>query len=104
MAGLFAAGTDDTCRLLDAGVGIGALSDAFLWRRLAGGLGCQRVEVDAFEIDEALHAILSGDTCMGARRQCPSTWLHRGVLSTGLGGRCAHASPVDRAPLGSPID
>ena len=38
MAGLFAAMTEDTCRLLDAGAGIGALSDAFLRRWLAGWL------------------------------------------------------------------
>jgi len=36
--------------------------------------------------------------------RCPSTWLHRGVLSTGLGGRCARASPVGRALLCSRID
>lgn len=30
MAGLFAPGTEDACHLLDAGAGIGSLSDAFL--------------------------------------------------------------------------
>ena len=38
------------------------------------------------------------------RRWCQSTWLHRGVPLTGLGGRWARASPVDRALLCSRID
>lgn len=59
MAGLFAVGTEDACHLLDAGAGIGSLSDAFLRRWLAGELACQRVAVDAFEIDEALHPSLA---------------------------------------------
>ena len=54
VAGLLAAGTEDACRVLGADAGIGALSDAFLRRWLAGGLGCQRVAVDACEINAAL--------------------------------------------------
>ncbi len=69
IAGLFAAMPEDTCRLLDAGAGIGSLSDAFLRRWLAGGLDCQRVAVDAFEIDKALHPKLA-DT-LGKYRQYP---------------------------------
>lgn len=74
MAGLFTALPEDTCRLLDAGAGIGSLSDAFLRRWLAGGLRCQRVEVDAFEIDRALHPKLV-DT-LGQYRQYPSVSIH----------------------------
>jgi adenine-specific DNA-methyltransferase len=59
MAGLFAPGTEDACRLLDAGAGSGSLSDAFLRRWLAGGLVCQWVSVDAFDIDETLHPKLA---------------------------------------------
>ena len=61
MAGLFADRTEDAdiCRLLDAGAGIGSLSDAFLQRWLAGGFPCRRVEVDAFEIDSSLHPYLA---------------------------------------------
>lgn len=55
MAGLFARRVCDNCRLLDAGAGIGSLSAAFLERWAADGFDCQRVEVDAFEIDKYLH-------------------------------------------------
>ncbi len=47
------------CRLLDAGAGIGSLSAAFLERWRSGGLRFQRVDLDAFEIDQLLHAELS---------------------------------------------
>ena len=46
------------CRLLDAGAGIGSLSDAFLERWQSGGFHFQRVELDAFEIDDSLHFYL----------------------------------------------
>jgi len=58
MAGLFSDGRE-SCRLLDAGAGIGSLSAAFLdrWRR--GEFHFKRVEVDAFEIDPVLTGHLS---------------------------------------------
>lgn len=59
MAGLFDRKTASTCRLLDAGAGIGSLSAAFLERWAVGGFDFQRVEVDAFEIDDSLHPYLS---------------------------------------------
>lgn len=59
MAGLFDREITSTCRLLDAGAGIGSLSAAFLERWAAGGFDFQRVEVDAFEIDTSLHPYLS---------------------------------------------
>ncbi|MEY4589961.1 MAG: hypothetical protein RL497_2037 [Pseudomonadota bacterium] len=46
------------CRLLDAGAGIGSLSDAFLSRWQSGGFQFQRVELDAIEIDDSLHIFL----------------------------------------------
>lgn len=58
MAGLFPP-ADGVCRLLDAGAGIGSLAAAFLDRWRSGGLRFQRVELDAFEIDGALHAELT---------------------------------------------
>lgn len=57
MAGLFP-DTDGYCRLLDAGAGIGSLSDAFLGRWRSGGFHFQHVDMDAFEIDRSLHAYL----------------------------------------------
>ncbi|WP_028313797.1 Eco57I restriction-modification methylase domain-containing protein [Desulfatibacillum aliphaticivorans] len=47
------------CRLLDAGAGVGALSEAFLKRWRAGGLNFDNVKLDAFEIDSELHPYLS---------------------------------------------
>lgn len=46
------------CHLLDAGAGIGSLSDAFLERWQSGGFHFQRVDLDAFEIDDSLHSYL----------------------------------------------
>ncbi len=47
------------CRLLDAGAGIGSLSAAFLDRWNTAGFDFQRVELDAFEIDDSLCSYLS---------------------------------------------
>jgi len=57
MASLFP-DSNGHCRLLDAGAGIGSLSDAFLERWKSGGFHFQRVELDAFEIDDSLHLYL----------------------------------------------
>ncbi len=62
MAGLFPP-AEGTCRLLDAGAGIGSLAAAFLDRWISGGFGFHRVEVDAFEIDGSLHSELSKTLC-----------------------------------------
>src|SRR5690606_5625939 len=53
MASLFPDSTRQTCRLLDAGAGVGALSCAFLDRWTSGGFGFSQVEIDAYEIDPA---------------------------------------------------
>jgi adenine-specific DNA-methyltransferase len=59
MASLFPRTTLQSCRLLDAGAGVGALSGAFLERWMAGdGLEFQRVEIDAYEIDGTLRSQL----------------------------------------------
>ncbi len=57
MADLFP-DADGICYLLDAGAGIGSLSDAFLERWQSGGFHFQRVELDVFEIDDSLHTYL----------------------------------------------
>ena len=54
MASLFPASTLQTCRLLDAGAGVGALSCAFLDRWVAGDLGFDSVELTAYEVDKNL--------------------------------------------------
>lgn len=59
MASLFPASTLQTCTLLDAGAGVGALSCAFLDRWAVGGFGFAKVEVSAYEIDPILRAHLA---------------------------------------------
>jgi adenine-specific DNA-methyltransferase len=58
MASLFPA-SRDSCRLLDAGAGIGSLSLAFLERWRSGELPFDQVTLDAFEIDPDLLPHLS---------------------------------------------
>lgn len=53
MASLFS-DRGGSCRLLDAGAGIGSLSAAFLERWVSGGLRFDAVDLVAFEIDTAL--------------------------------------------------
>ena len=57
MASLFPNGKGH-CFLLDAGAGIGSLSASFIERWRSGDLNFESVEVDAFEIDQALHPYL----------------------------------------------
>lgn len=59
MASLFPPSTLQTCHLLDAGAGVGALSCAFLDRWTTGGFGFESIEVTAYEIDETLRAYLA---------------------------------------------
>jgi tRNA1(Val) A37 N6-methylase TrmN6 len=54
MAGMFPPSALQTCRLLDAGAGVGALSCAFLDRWAAGGFDFKMVEATAYEIDDTL--------------------------------------------------
>ena len=58
MASLFP-NSRGSCRLLDAGAGIGSLSAAFLDRWDTAGFDFQRVELDAFEIDDSLYSYLN---------------------------------------------
>jgi adenine-specific DNA-methyltransferase len=58
MVGLFRDGKG-SCRLLDAGAGIGSLSAAFLERWRGDQLHFRHVEVDAFELDATLVGDLS---------------------------------------------
>jgi adenine-specific DNA-methyltransferase len=60
MASLFPRATAQSCVLLDAGAGLGALSCAFLDRWAADdGLRFSKAEVEAFEIDSTLRAHLT---------------------------------------------
>jgi len=70
MASLFPPSTLQTCHLLDAGAGVGALSCAFLDRWLTGGFGFESVEATAYEIDEKLRGHLAQHLA-GYRRVTP---------------------------------
>lgn len=60
MAALFPPITLQTCRLLDAGAGVGALTCAFLDRWASGnGLSFENAEIEAYEIDTTLRAHLT---------------------------------------------
>jgi len=73
MASLFPPTTLQTCRLLDAGAGIGALSCAFLDRWVSTeDLRFQAAEVEAYEIDETLRKHL--EATLGAT---PGGYLSR---------------------------
>lgn len=54
MAGLFGPASDEVCRLLDPGAGIGSLSSAFLERCTWGDLSFKSIEITAYEIDDLL--------------------------------------------------
>lgn len=57
MAKLFPA-VSGSCRLLDAGAGIGSLSSAFLEKCMAAEASFDAMQISAFELDESLHAAL----------------------------------------------
>lgn len=59
MASLFPESPLQTCRLLDAGAGVGALSCAFLDRWVRGDFDFEAVEATAYEIDDKLHGHLA---------------------------------------------
>lgn len=58
MASLFPASALKTCRLLDAGAGVGALSCAFLDRWVSGDFDFEEAKVTACEIDAELRVYL----------------------------------------------
>jgi tRNA1(Val) A37 N6-methylase TrmN6 len=69
MASLFPPSSLQTCRLLDAGAGIGALTCAFLDRwSAATGLHFQNVQVEVHEIDAPLRAHLEATLANYAAR------------------------------------
>ncbi|MDT8452470.1 MAG: Eco57I restriction-modification methylase domain-containing protein [Gammaproteobacteria bacterium] len=64
MAELFPV-ADGSCRLLDAGAGVGSLSSAFIERSLKNKRGFDDLQLTAFELDESIHTDLvdSLDEC-----------------------------------------
>lgn len=99
MAMQFKPSTLQTCRLLDAGAGIGSLSSAFLDRWASGGFDFKRAEVTAYEIDDSLHEHLSR-TLAGYADKLPvklsiilGDFIEESVkqLQSGLGSGFTHA-------------
>lgn len=99
IASLFPNADKSTCRLLDAGAGMGALSAAFLERCVAGELEFTSLAVDAYEFDEVL---LDGlrETLVGYAGRLPLSvrvlsgdFVEQAVSSLGLWGgtRYSHA-------------
>lgn len=76
MAGLFTSTASDECRLLDAGAGIGSLSNAFLERCVAGALSLARVDLSVFEMDASLHDDLTDSLVACAHRTRGHVALH----------------------------
>lgn len=98
MAALFPPSTLQTCVLLDAGAGVGALSCAFLDRwAVHDGFSFGTAEVEAYEIDPELRVHLS-DTLAGYAKRFPVTFrIHAGdfieaaALQSLIPGRITHA-------------
>jgi adenine-specific DNA-methyltransferase len=96
MASLFPPSTLETCSLLDAGAGVGALSCAFLDRWAIGdGFAFHKTQVEAYEIDATLRTRLETTLASYAKRLPVSTrvfsddFIHAAALQT-LGSRRSH--------------
>ncbi|MXZ83403.1 MAG: SAM-dependent methyltransferase [Synechococcus sp. SB0666_bin_14] len=79
MASLFPPSPLHTCRLLDAGAGMGALSCAFLHRWVTGGFGFAAVEATACEVDDHLRDHLARRLARYSRvtsRIIPGDYIH----------------------------
>lgn len=76
MAGLFTSTVSEECRLLDAGAGIGSLSNAFLERCATGALPLIRVNLSVFEMDTSLHDELTDSLAACVHRTGDQVALH----------------------------
>ncbi len=98
MASLFSPSTIQTCRLLDAGAGVGSLSCAFLDRwNSAQGFHFQNADVEAFEIDDTLCPQLESALASYAERLpmqyriSARDFILEAALQSLQGGRFTHA-------------
>jgi adenine-specific DNA-methyltransferase len=106
MASLFPADAGATCRLLDAGAGVGALSCAFLDRWITGGFSFESVEVFAYEIDAALraHLIHHLKRYSGVVAQVFSSDFIEAAAKAGLTQQPCFADLLDGGDLSSGLD
>lgn len=58
MAAMFPPSALQTCKLLDPGAGLGALTSAFLDRWKSGGFGFSKIEATAHEIDDGSRPLI----------------------------------------------
>lgn len=98
MASLFPASALQSCTLLDAGAGVGALTCAFLDRWAAAGqFQFEEVEVEAYEIDAALRGHLETTLANYAARLPLTTrvlagdFIREAALQRMASGRFTHA-------------
>lgn len=117
MASMFSASNMQTCRLLDAGAGVGALSCAFLDRWVTGGFGFKTVEATAYEIDGGLrehlarhlagyqgvtHRIIAGDYIELASAGMPGPGYTHAILNPPykkISSQSAHRLALRRAGI-----
>jgi hypothetical protein len=98
MASLFPPSELETCSLLDAGAGVGALTCAFLDRwAVGGGFSFQKAEVEAYEVDATLRAHLARTLADYAKRSDVSyrliaeDFIKAAALQSLVKGRFTHA-------------
>jgi adenine-specific DNA-methyltransferase len=97
MASLFPPSTLQTCKLLDAGAGVGALTCAFLDRWAAREFCFERMEVEAYEIDQILREHLETTLANYAARLpmstriLPGDFILEAALQRMVAGRFTHA-------------
>jgi tRNA1(Val) A37 N6-methylase TrmN6 len=70
MASLFPRGNGDSAYLLDAGAGVGSLSNAFLQRWEAHGFSFKHIDVTAYEIDNTLRKYLDKSLSVFTNSRC----------------------------------
>lgn len=99
MAGLFTPTVSDECRLLDAGAGIGSLSNAFFARCATGALPLVRVNLSAFEMDISLH-----DELTDALAACVDRTRDRVALQYELFGGDFIEAAVNRIQFRQDVD
>lgn len=98
MASMFPPSTLETCHLLDAGAGMGALTCAFLDRWVAGeGFWFQKAELEAYEIDPAFRRLLARALASYAEqsefeyRVIDTDFIKAAALQSLVRGRFSHA-------------
>jgi tRNA1(Val) A37 N6-methylase TrmN6 len=99
MASLFPQGNEDSAYLLDAGAGVGSLSNAFLQRWNAHGFSFKNIDVTAYEIDTTLRKYLDKSLSVYTNTSCCEVNVFEKdfiedaahMIAFGTGSRFTHA-------------